>query len=120
MAKKEKKPRKVKPAPVDGLGEKDVKRIRTAIRNIWRYSTPRKLAEKRAYWHKDGFPRCELCKKKAPKIFVDHIIQVGDVDEGFLKRMYTPSCNLQSLCKKCHDEKTKEERKQKAWEEMLR
>jgi len=45
-----------------------------------------------------------------PKIYVDHIQAVGDVDEGFLKRMFVPSTELQGLCKQCHDKKTKAER----------
>lgn len=105
-----KRVKKVKQAKIDGLSNGDIKKIRTAVRRVWAWSHPRRLCEKRAYWHKDGFPRCEQCKKKAPKIFIDHIENVGDVDEGFIKRMFVSSHGLQALCKKCHDFKTKQER----------
>lgn len=95
---------------VDGLGPKDIKRLRSAIRNVWRYSHPWKLVTQRCLLP-DGFSKCEGCKKKCPKVFVDHIQNVGDVDSGnYILRMWTPSKNLQGLCKKCHDAKTKLER----------
>ena len=54
---------------------------------------------------------CELCGERAPKIFIDHKIQVGELDEGFLERLFCASHGLQGLCKACHDAKTKLERK---------
>lgn len=44
-------------------------------------------------------------------MFVDHINRVGDVDAGFIERMFVPSNKLQGLCHKCHGLKTKQERK---------
>lgn len=94
---------------VDGISAKNIAQIRTAIRRVWAWSTPRKLVIERCTG-KDGWQYCEKCKKKAPKIFVDHIEACGDVlDGGYIQRMFTPSKNLQGLCKKCHDVKTKEE-----------
>jgi hypothetical protein len=103
--------KKTKKTKVDGLGPEDVKKIRAAIRLVWqRSSYARKLCVERAT-HKDGFPRCELCKKKVPKIFVDHIEVVGDLDDGFIPRLWCPSSGLQALCKVCHQKKTNEERR---------
>lgn len=95
---------------VDGLSAKDVENIRKAIRKVWMWSTPWRLCKARAVG-KDGFSRCEQCKKKVPKVFVDHINAVGDVDGGFIERLFCPSSGLQALCKKCHDAKTRLERK---------
>jgi hypothetical protein len=105
--------RKPKKQKVDGLGPEDIKKIRSAIRLVWqRSSYARKLCVTRST-HKDGFPRCEKCKGKVPKIYVDHIEPVGDLDDGFIPRLWCSSDRLQALCKKCHDEKTKLERQSK-------
>lgn len=93
----------------DGLGPREIQKIRAAIRLVWHRSHARALVVKRCVG-KDGFSYCEKCKKRAPKIFIDHIVRVGDLNGGFIKRLFTPSKNLQGLCKKCHDAKTKEER----------
>lgn len=102
---------------IDGLSPGDVEKIRKAIRQVWSWSYPRRLCLQRAMG-KDGFPRCEgkshEGNRKVPKVYADHIQRVGDVDAGFLKRLFTPSTNLQALCKKCHDRKTKEEREDRA------
>ena len=95
---------------IDGLSPKDVEKIRSAIRKVWMWSYPRRLAKERCK-NEQGFFVCELCEKVTPTIHVDHITPVGQLDEGFFTRLYCPSSQLQSLCKKCHNEKTKEERK---------
>lgn len=102
--------RKNKLPLVDGLGARDVEKIRRAIRQVWSWSYPRRLCVQRATTE-DGFPKCEKCKKKVPKIYPDHIRPVGDVDSGFIERLFCSSKKLQALCKKCHDQKTREERK---------
>lgn len=109
---------KSKAPPVDGLSAKDIKRLRSAIRQVWTYSTPRRLVVNRCLikegkWK--GFSRCESCKTIVPKIFVDHIRRVGDVDEGYIKRMFVSSKSLQGLCKKEHDAKTRKEREEEIW-----
>lgn len=108
---KKKAPRAKKPKleKVDGLGVDDIKKIRNAIRQVWHWSYAKRLCTKRCTG-KDGYPRCELCKKKCPKIYIDHIERVGDVDAGFIARLFVPSRGLQGLCKKCHDAKTAQER----------
>lgn len=103
------KPKRAKLELVDGLGPKDIKRIRSAIRMTWHWSYAKKLCAKRSM-HSDGFPYCEKCGEKVAKIYVDHIVAVGKLDDGFIKRLFCPSTGLQALCKKCHDLKTKEER----------
>jgi len=116
MAKRKRKPKKVK---IDGLGPDDLKRIHNAVRQVWQWSYPWRLAKARAIG-KDGFPRCEKCKKKVPKIFVDHIHSVGKVGgPKYIQRMFIPSARLQSLCKKCHDAKTKIDRAAQEWEEAF-
>jgi len=95
---------------VDGLGPKDIKNLRSAIRLVWQRSYVRKLVVKRCEGP-DGFAHCEQCKKKTPALKIDHINKVGDLLDGnYIERMFTPSVNLQGLCKTCHDLKTKEER----------
>lgn len=105
-------PKKKKtPEPkIDGLSPRDVENIRKAIRKVWMYSHPRKLAKKRCQ-DAEGFFHCEKCQKKTPTIAIDHITPVGKVDSGFIERLYCPSSQLMALCKKCHDKKTREERK---------
>lgn len=106
--------KKAKKAPVeriDGLSPTDRKKLHAACRKVWAWSYPKKLCLQRAIG-KDGFSRCEGCKRKVPKVFADHIEPVGEVGSpGYLERLFCPSSNLQALCKKCHDKKTREEKK---------
>ncbi len=109
MAKIKVKQIKKKIIKTDGLGPYEIKKIRNAVRQVWHRSYARKLCVDRCTGA-GGFSYCEQCKKRTPKIKIDHILNVGDVDGGFIERMFTPSKNLQGLCKKCHDAKTKKER----------
>lgn len=109
-------PRKAIKKKIDGLGPDDIKKIRSALRRVWGFSYPRRLVKERCIGP-DGFPRCEKCKQKVPTIHVDHIKNVGDVDEGFIKRLFVPSKKLQALCKQCHNKKTYAERKAKRLKE---
>lgn len=101
---------------VDGLNPSDLRKIHKAVRQVWQWSKPWRLAKARAVG-KDGFPRCEslTCEKRGkpvPKVFVDHVEPVGKIGgPDYIARMFIPSARLQCLCKKCHDAKTKEERK---------
>lgn len=107
--------RKLPAVKVDGLGPKDVKRIRSALRDVWRWNHARNLVIKRCLIA-NGFSKCEKCKKKCPKVFVDHKKACGDVREpDYIKRMFIPSKFLQGLCQKCHSVKTKKERQDNAW-----
>lgn len=121
MAKRAKAPKKAKVAAAakptkkqklqktDGLGPLEIKRIRSAVRLVWHRSHARALVVKRCTG-KDGFTYCEDCTKRTPKLRIDHIRAVGDVDEGFITRMFVSSKLLRGLCKECHDGKTKLER----------
>lgn len=100
---------KKKLALVDGLGPRDIKRLRSHIRTVWGWSYARKLCVQRCLVE-GGFSRCEQCKQIVPKIYPDHIIPCGDVDEGYIARMFVPSRFLQGLCNKCHNAKTNDER----------
>ncbi len=106
---KAKNMKKQKPKKTDGLGPYEIKKIRNALRLVWHRSHARKLVVIRCTG-KDGFPKCEQCRKKTPALKIDHIENVGDVDGGFIKRLFVASQKLQGLCKKCHDAKTKLER----------
>ena len=103
---KSKKIKKQKEIKIDGLNPSDIKNLRRAIRQCWTWSTPWRLAKARNIG-KDGFPVCDKCGKKVPKTHVDHILTVGEVDSGFIERMFTASKNLQNLCGPCHKAKTK-------------
>lgn len=93
----------------DGLGPHEIKKIRSALRLVWHRSHSRRLVVLRCTGE-DGFTYCEKCKKRTPQLKIDHIKNVGEVDEGFLKRLFIPSKHLQGLCHPCHKIKTKAER----------
>lgn len=97
---------------MDGLGPHEISKIRSAVRQVWHRSMARRLVVKRCT-DADGFLHCEECDKKVPQIKIDHIEAVGDVNEGFIQRMFCTSEGLQGLCKKCHQLKTNRERAEK-------
>lgn len=101
-----KKAIKSKIEKIDGLSPKDIKNLRRAIRQVWTWSQPWRIAKARNIGP-EGFPICEKCKKTVPKTFVDHIETLGEVDSGFIERCFVPSKQLQNLCKDCHKAKTK-------------
>jgi len=97
---------------IDGLGPHLTQRIRSALRDVWHQSQARKICVDRVALP-NGYSRCESksCKgKRFPKVYIDHVVNVGDLDAGFITRMFVPSKGLQALCKNCHDAKTKAER----------
>lgn len=94
---------------IDGLSGEDIRKLRIAIRQVWSWSYPRKLCVKRCTGP-DGFFVCELCKSRSPKIQIDHVVKVGDVDEGFIARLFCPSSGLRGLCLECHRKRTNDER----------
>jgi hypothetical protein len=96
-------------AKTDGLGPREKNKIRTALRLVWHRSYARALVVKRSV-RPDGFCFCEKCKKKCPRVQIDHVIPVGEVDEGFIKRLFCPSTALRALCKECHKERTRVDR----------
>jgi len=96
-------------AKTDGLGPLEVKKIRAALRLVWHQNYTQKLVVDRCT-NAEGYTFCEQCDKRTPKLKIDHIVNCGDVDEGFIKRMFCPSSGLQGLCHECHKAKTREER----------
>ena len=72
----------------DGMGPLEIKKIRSALRLVWHRSYARALAIKRCIGE-DGFSYCENCFKRAPAIKIDHVVQVGDLNAGFLKRLFS-------------------------------
>lgn len=102
--------KKKKNVKTDGFGPYEKSKVRAAVRDVWRHSLPHKLVRDRCSL-KDGYSKCELCRKKVPKIFVNHKITVGDVDEGFLKRMFVSADLLEGICDPCHKPITAAERK---------
>ncbi len=101
---------KKKNAPTDGFGPKEIADVRKAIRLVWSRSFSRRLVVQRCTGEK-GFLFCERCGERTPKIEVNHIETVGDLDDGFLRRLFCSSYEMEGLCKSCHSEVTKEERK---------
>ncbi len=93
----------------DGLGPLEIKKIRNAVRQVWHRCHARKLVVDRCT-RASGYAYCEKCSKRCPKLKIDHIENVGDVNQGFIQRMFVPSKELQGLCDKCHKVKTKDER----------
>jgi hypothetical protein len=92
----------------DCLNEDDKRNIIKALRKIWHWSHSRRLVLRRCELENDYF-RCEGCRKRAPKLGVDHIQAVGTFDGGYIERLFVPSDKLQGLCKKCHKKKTKKD-----------
>ena len=101
--------KKKKLQKTDGLGPLEIKKIRTALRLVWHRSAARKVVVLRCT-DADGFTFCEQCHKRTPALKVDHIEKLGDVDGGYIERLFVPSGKMQGLCKTCHDAKTKQER----------
>jgi hypothetical protein len=89
-------------------------KIRSALRNVWRFSPMRQAALRAA---RVGYGRyeCALCKGTfSPRdVAVDHVEPCGTIDDvtSFVARLFCDSSGLQILCKaKCHAAKTKAER----------
>lgn len=99
--------KKIVPEKVDGLSLKEVAKIRNAVRRIWQQSSyARKLCVVRST-DDEGYPFCEKCKKRQPKVKIDHVVPVGDILDGGIRRMFVSSDCLQALCNACHKVKTK-------------
>jgi 5-methylcytosine-specific restriction endonuclease McrA len=98
--------------------------IRSGLRQKsrwWKPITECKAKAKRAYkgpLKRQKFEyQCNQCKKWFPEkqINVDHIIPAGTLTcsadlPGFVERLFCEVDNLQVLCTKCHDSKTKSEK----------
>ena len=103
--------------------------IRSALRQKSRWWKPISLCKqmsKRKYIGPKKKTRqlweyqCNQCKQWFPdkEINVDHIIPAGSLNTsldlpGFVERLFCEIDNLQVLCSKCHDKKTKNEKTKK-------
>jgi 5-methylcytosine-specific restriction endonuclease McrA len=99
--------------------------IRSALRQKsrwWKPITECKLKAKRTYKGTNKRQKfeyqCANCKNWFPEkqINVDHIKPAGSLNcaqdlPGFVERLFCEQENLQVLCEKCHDVKTKLEKK---------
>lgn len=99
--------------------------IRSGLRQKsrwWKPITECKLKAKRAYKGPNKRQKfeyqCASCEKWFPEkqINVDHVIPAGSLNcaadlPGFVERLFCEIDNLQVLCEKCHDKKTKLEKK---------
>lgn len=105
--------KRAKVEKIDGFGAAEKKSVRDAVRLVWQRSKARQTVKKRCIG-KDGFEYCEKCKKRVPKVNIDHKKPAGEIDEpGFLNRLFCPSSELQGLCKECHKPKTARENKKR-------
>jgi len=98
--------------------------IRSALRNksrYWKPITQAKMNARRPYSGPNKRQKfeyqCNTCKKwyAEKDINVDHICPAGTLKSaqdlsGFIERLFCEIDNLQVLCEKCHDLKTKSER----------
>lgn len=108
---KPKRPKKLRPPMIDDLNDDDIKKIKRVLRQAWSWSYSRRLVIKRCDIG-GGYSRCEGCKKKVPKIFVDHIEAIGTFDpKTYILRSFVPSRFMQGLCQPCHKVKTKADMK---------
>jgi hypothetical protein len=102
--------KKISREKVDGLSPYDKAKVRSAIRQVWHRSHPRRLCEQRSTDAK-GYRFCEECGKRVPKVQIDHTIPFGDIlSPGAIERMFCPSTGLKAMCPKCHKIKTKEDK----------
>jgi 5-methylcytosine-specific restriction endonuclease McrA len=99
--------------------------IRSGLRQKsrwWKPITECKLKAKRIYKGPNKRQKfeyqCNSCKAwfAEKNVNVDHIIGAGSLNcgadlDGFVNRLFCESDNLQVLCTKCHDYKTKLEKK---------
>jgi len=101
--------------------------IRSALRQksrFWKPITECKLKARRLYKGTNKRQKfeyqCNVCKNWfiEKKINVDHINAAGSLRSsedlpGFVERLFCEVDNLQVLCEKCHDKKTKADKHEK-------
>lgn len=95
-------------------------KIRSALRQVWRWSHARKECLKRSKIAGASAWLCETCGKPSRDVDVDHVNPVGSTpgargSEGktwdeFMRKLFCTAEELQVLCKKCHEKRTSEQR----------
>lgn len=114
------------------ISPKEQNLIKGALRRVFsRSELRRKVIEASRIEHSDPSRKqvkkwclCNVCKlpEAISYIVVDHILPVVPLDKPLLEmtatelvdRMWCEENNLQSICPKCHNEKTSLERKERA------
>lgn len=93
----------------------DIAKLISKAREIWQYSAIH-ASVKKSCKIESGVYKCQQCKKKCEVIHVDHKIPIGKQPTTFqefgqwLTLLFCDTDNLQGLCTKCHNKKTKKER----------
>jgi len=99
--------KKAKAVAIDGFGTVERSKLSSAIRQVWQRSKQWRIVKSRCIGE-GGYSFCEQCGEQAPKIFVDHIVAIGAMeDPGYFERLMVSSDGLQGLCNPCHKPKTK-------------
>lgn len=102
--------------------------IRSTLRQksrFWKPILQAKMDARRAYKGTNKRQKyeyqCNVCKEWfiEKKINVDHITPAGSLTRasdlpGFIERLFCETDNLQVLCEKCHDKKTKTDKNEKS------
>lgn len=104
-------------------------KIRNALRRVWQYYPEKDKAFERAKRLPEGGSRywyeCAMCLKLFPRrkdMDVDHIEPVGPMPGSRnapphltwhepMEKLFAPAEGYQVLCKKCHKDKSRNERK---------
>lgn len=106
MAKQPEQPASYLGLPPGTMNAATAERARKILRELWHQRSWQKRAALSRATDVDGFLVCELCKRRAPKVNVDHIVKCGEPDAEFLARLFIDPVELQVLCLKCHGDKT--------------
>lgn len=92
--------------PPGTLNAATAERARKILRELWHQRSWQKKAALARATDAEGFTVCEECKRRAPKVHVDHIEKCGEPDASFLARLFIEPAQLKVLCLACHGAKT--------------
>lgn len=106
MAKKPEQPASYLGLPPGTLNGATAERARKILRELWHQRSWQKKAALARATDAEGFTVCEQCKRRAPKVHVDHIVKCAEPDAEFLARLFIEPAHLQVLCLRCHGDKT--------------
>ena len=86
-------------------------KIKSALRKIWSWYGENKKSALSRQKYITGYYRCQGCGCNTSKPQADHIKPVGLADNWDEYIDYLFQGDIQILCKKCHDSKTKTDNK---------
>ena len=86
-------------------------KIKSALRKIWSWYGENKKSALARQKYITGYYRCQGCGCNTSKPQADHIKPVGLADNWDEYINYLFDGDIQILCKKCHDSKTKTDNK---------